>query len=709
MNFIKPKYFLTVFCCTLLAACTIEGDSTNPNSSFIVAPSDQGPEIRLNGIKNMQLLAGSDFVDPGATAQDAQDGNLTSSISVDSNLNISAAGKYTITYTVVDSDGHEATITRTIIVTAEFDDNYRVSWESNFKLPKQDADGWSILTPSSDSRLIYISTTSGDDNTAKTYAPKDSEIGGDYRNPAGTVLAYKTMEAAFKQLRAGKPDYLLFKRGDTFTKTPGFDLALKAGRSASERQVFTSYGPATERPVIDTGIGWGLNFNNAPYSAAVGLYVVASGRNPDQDGDGKEDSNFDWHSMGQALGFRGLDIVGHVLIEDCWFDWFSSNYFQSTDDNSEVIDIIFRRNLITNNYAAVPGQHPQGMYSDNVSSLIEENIFDHNGWYKRGTGSDDSEGQATYYNHNIYFVEPRNTIVRNNLFLRSSSIGTKFTSNTTSGVNQIKAWNLLVDNNLYLEGEVGIGLSGNKDQNNGPRFQEIYVTNNVLMNIGRTQPSRRDLGWGMDLADWKGGLVSGNIFAHWGQFDTQNNNNYALYMTGEMSNTEIRDNTIYDIYSSQVLVNFTGYDEILSFDFHNNDIQGKNAKVQRPGRLLQYSVNKGIGTLANNNYYSEVEQTNWFSGQGSAYLSLDEYRRYSGDKTSMPRSIDYQDPNRSISSYLSSLGYASGLNADTEMAALIKLLMAQQKGNWDTNISAEAINSYIRNGFCNKNKASECQ
>ncbi|AJQ92507.1 DUF5011 domain-containing protein [Gynuella sunshinyii] len=698
MNFNNHKYLQTIFCCALLAACNSESDSGKTNTA--AAHSSQGPEIQLTGIENIQLLAGSDFVDPGAVAEDAEDGDLTSSISVDSNLDVSTTGKYGITYTVVDSDGHEATVTRTIIVAAEFDDNYHVSWESNFSLPKQDADGWSILIPSSNSRLIYISTTSGDDNTAKVYTPKDSVIGGDYRNPAGTVLAYKTMEAAFEQLRAGKPDYLLFKRGDTFTKTPGFDLALKAGRSASERQVLTSYGPATERPVIDTGTGWGLNFNNAPYSAAVGLYVVASGRNPDQDGDGKEDRDFDWNSIGQALGFRGLDIVGHILIEDCWFDWYSSNYFQSTDDNSEVIDIIFRRNLVTNNYAAVSGQNTQGMYSDNVSSLIEENIFDHNGWYKQGTGSDDKEGQATYYNHNIYFVEPRNTIVRNNLFLRSSSIGTKFTSNTTSGDNQIKAWNLLVDNNLYLEGEVGIGLSGNKDQNNGPRFQQIYVTNNVLMNIGRTQPSKRDLGWGMDLADWKGGLVNGNIFAHWGQYNAQNNNNYAMYITGEMSNTEISNNIIYDIYSNQVLVNFTGYDEIVSFDFHHNEIQGKDANVQRPGRLLQYSVNKGTGNLANNYYYSEVEQDHWFSGQGSAYLTLDQYRSYSGDTTSMPQSRSYDEPERSISSYLSSLGYASGLNVDTEMAALIELLLAQQKGNWDTNISATAINNYIREGFC---------
>jgi hypothetical protein len=181
-----------------------------------------------------------------------------------------------------------------------------------------------------------------------------------------------------------------------------------------------------------------------------------------------------------------------------------------------LVDNIIRRNLFTNNYSTQ--SHAQGLYSDRVSIWLEENIFDHNGWYKQGDThfSDQAEGKATMFNHNTYFGATRDTVFRNNLFLRASSIGNKFTSNTTSGINEIKTWNVLIDNNLYVEGEVGISLGGNSDQNNGPRWRNIQVTNNVLMHIGRTQPTLRTLGWGLDVQDWDGGRVTGNIFTAWG-------------------------------------------------------------------------------------------------------------------------------------------------------------------------------------------------
>jgi hypothetical protein len=33
------------------------------------------------------------------------------------------------------------------------------------------------------------------------------------------------------------------------------------------------------------------------------------------------------------------------------------------------------------------------------------------------------------------------------------------------------------------------------------------------MHVGRTQPTNRTLGWGIDIDDWKKGLVMGNILA----------------------------------------------------------------------------------------------------------------------------------------------------------------------------------------------------
>ena len=56
-----------------------------------------------------------------------------------------------------------------------------------------DESGWSILTPSEDSRLIYVDTDIGSDDTAEFYAPKDIQ---DIYNP-GLIKPYKSVESAF--------------------------------------------------------------------------------------------------------------------------------------------------------------------------------------------------------------------------------------------------------------------------------------------------------------------------------------------------------------------------------------------------------------------------------------------------------------------------------------------------------------------------------
>jgi len=549
---------------------------------------------------------------------------------------------------------------------------------SKFSMPPQDSNGWSILTPSADSRLIYVSA-SGNDGTAKFYAPSSIEVGDPY-NPVGPILPYATIDAALAQARAGYPDYILLKRGDTWTHDAV--IHLKAGRSATERSVLGYYGSTTARPTV---LHNGVTLSWASYSALVGIRFYASQRDP-------ASSDFvGFANVGDESGFDGLlgyggSITGGVLIEDCWFDWFSGNVLQSPlNTYPALVDNIIRRNIFTNNYSTKG--HAQGLYSDRVSIWLEENIFDHNGWYKQGDThfSDPAEGKATMFNHNTYFAEVRDTVFRNNLFLRASSIGNKFTSNTTSGLNEEKVWNVLVDNNLYIEGEVGISLGGNDDQKNGPRWRNIHVTNNVLMHIGRTQPTLRTLGWGLDVQDWDGGLVTGNIFTAWG--DSTLSNNYAIWATGNMNDVSYTGNIV-NITSGGPLVAFLGGAIQERIQFTGNDILTGNT-----GQLLSYSLASNAG-FGNNYLYSTRPQSQWFVVNGIYNSSLDLYRTTSGDTTSTAGKRNYADPNRTIETYLTYLGYST-----TDMDTLVALLRQQSKFNWNTNLGAAAINSYIRAGF----------
>ena len=60
------------------------------------------PVITLSGSSGYSLIIGDPFSDPGATAMDTKDGDLTSFIEVSGGVNTLQSGVYTITYTVAD-------------------------------------------------------------------------------------------------------------------------------------------------------------------------------------------------------------------------------------------------------------------------------------------------------------------------------------------------------------------------------------------------------------------------------------------------------------------------------------------------------------------------------------------------------------------------------------------------------------------------------
>ena len=56
------------------------------------------------------------FTDPGYSAEDEVDGDITDKVIVTGTVDISAVGTYTISYDVSDAAGNEATETRTVTV-----------------------------------------------------------------------------------------------------------------------------------------------------------------------------------------------------------------------------------------------------------------------------------------------------------------------------------------------------------------------------------------------------------------------------------------------------------------------------------------------------------------------------------------------------------------------------------------------------------------
>jgi hypothetical protein len=75
------------------------------------------PVLTLVGEPVVEVDSGSDYIDEGATAEDNIDGDISGSVVADVAVNTQSPGAYTVTYTVTDFAGNEATpITRTVNV-----------------------------------------------------------------------------------------------------------------------------------------------------------------------------------------------------------------------------------------------------------------------------------------------------------------------------------------------------------------------------------------------------------------------------------------------------------------------------------------------------------------------------------------------------------------------------------------------------------------
>ena len=322
-------------------------------------------------------------------------------------------------------------------------------------LPNQlplDEQGWTIINPSSDSRVIYVSYSSGDDNNdgLSETSPK------------------KTIEAADQLMRDGYPDHMLLRRGDTWPEFGGLGR-WKSGRSPSEPIVISYYGESGDRPVIKTierflhPNGYGFN-----YQAFIGLDLYNSHHDPDSP---------DFDDGDYAAGIRLIGGGRDILFEDCRMRFMQITSTTYTWDNHEdniVANFKLRRCIITDSWAhnttTTHDARPQGYYAHaTYGILVEECVFDHNGWSEAF-----SDANANMYNHNIYLSTGNYgpIIIRGNILSRGSSHGLQLRSGG------------IAENNLFYGNAIGM----NAGYTEYPLYntENTYVRNNVVTG-GRPQ------------------------------------------------------------------------------------------------------------------------------------------------------------------------------------------------------------------------------
>ncbi len=97
---------------------TVQDSSGNETTAErqIVRADITPPTITLKGDASITINAGTAYEEPGYTASDNIDGDITDKVVISGSVNIYHAGTYTLTYTVADNYGNTGTAQRTVVV-----------------------------------------------------------------------------------------------------------------------------------------------------------------------------------------------------------------------------------------------------------------------------------------------------------------------------------------------------------------------------------------------------------------------------------------------------------------------------------------------------------------------------------------------------------------------------------------------------------------
>lgn len=109
-------------------------DSSNNKSEklrHIKVIDDVPPVIKINGSTNMYILVGSTYTEKGATATDEKDGDLTSQITTEGQVDTSKEGTYAIVYRVSDTSENQASAVRKVIVSKKLSSNIQAQNGTN--------------------------------------------------------------------------------------------------------------------------------------------------------------------------------------------------------------------------------------------------------------------------------------------------------------------------------------------------------------------------------------------------------------------------------------------------------------------------------------------------------------------------------------------------------------------------------------------------
>lgn len=509
------------------------------------------------------------------------------------------------------------------------------------------ASGWTALRKSPDTRVVYVSSSTGNDSFDGLSPEK----------------ARRTLAAAYALLRHNNPDWMLLRRGDTWNEV--MPWWKKCGRSAGEPMVVATYGDEAARPLLKTGTndafsryGGGGSPASIDFVSITGVWFQADRRAGDQ-----------------GAGIYWIGAGKDILFEDCRFEGYATGaVVQSIEGRVERFTL--RRSLILDSFNSTA--HSNGLYAENVDGLVlEENVFDHNGW-KQGVA------EPTIFNHNVY-VHTSNTgvVFRNNISLRSSSHGV-----------QVRPGGIITGN-VFARNAIG-ALLGGGDPNPVTHTNGITgtVDDNVILEGGDIGTLPRGSGIELTNVGASGATVRNNIIA--GKSTSTDSPAIRLGAGGYGSGVGCMNITI----SGNTIHNWRGP---LAIEPPDQGLAQRGHRIENnrfsdpqstsPSQLIDATNSSPTTAVySGNKYFSGRAANTWFD-VSDTLRSYPQWVAQVSETGSTSTPIQFVDAARTLASYNATLGGASTFEA---FAAAVR---EQSSRNWRKEYTAKPIRDYFKAGF----------
>ncbi len=507
----------------------------------------------------------------------------------------------------------------------------------------QDAAGWTVVTPASDTRMVHVSSSGGND-------------ANDGSTPS---LAVQTLTRAKSLVRNGFADWMLLKRGDTFGTLGTWN---KWGRSPQEPMYITAYGdPSAPRPQLNTGTTFGLNTVTSTNPNGVENLIISSlSFFPD---------GYNHTNAGGELSALRMTAKGrNILIEDVKAVGYKDNIVIAGENSTGIVtDVTVRRSQILDAHAGagVGNANSQGIYVGGAGArvTIEENVLDHNGW------RDNTPADRTDRNHNIYiFTGAQDIIIRDNISTQAGFYGAKVNPGGT------------VTGNFFARNSESVYMEAH-----------THAEGNVITAaVDWDRGANGFTPWGVGINTQKSpsATIRHNLITKVASTNASGVAGIQLFNQGGVNFRGTVDfNTVYS-WRNALLINAFGNGPG-SINIRNNDLQAGFAST---AAASQRSTAPASTFLFSNNRYSSGTPST-ANKIGNPLVNLSTWIAGTGETSALYQTLGYPNAERSIANYAASISIGSTFDA------FIAAARAQEKAAWNPALTAAAINPWFWDGF----------